>query len=122
MNETILAAALKEVSSLKRNPDIHTTHNFHGFGKCASACDIKIWFVEQYAFILMTDTGVGTSVTNAAEIIISSVYQAYLQAISKENCIFMETYDEKEGIDLVIPDWSSGIVERVSWRHIGKVI
>ncbi len=108
-----------------RDPDMRFTHHFKGFGIHKSECLIEIWFLEKYCIVLFTDTGKGTSVTNASEQIITEVYeQAELNLMyTREQCLFAETYDKvKDGIDIIIPEWKNGICVDVEWRHLGKIV
>ena len=106
-------------SNLKLDP-----FKYKGFGGCDSECKVEIWIhdTKDYAFVLLTDLGVGTSVTNFAEGLITEVYKRFLQDFKKDNCVFAETYDIEEGVDRVIPEWDGETVTKVSWKHMGKIL
>ena len=107
----------------KIESDIEVVHEFLGFGRCKSECKVEIWMDNKHAFVLLTDLGVGTSVTNASEQIITEVFNKYLgNKYLPEDCSFSETYDRKEGVDLVIPKWENKMVVSVDWKHIGKIL
>lgn len=114
----------KHLPSIEKKPDSDFTHHFKGLGIHKSECSVKIWMKDGFAFILLTDTGKGTSVTNAAEQLIEEIYFSQLQpkGLAKDKCLFVETYDPKEGIDVVIPVWDKNKVIDVDWKHMGKII
>lgn len=108
---------------IERAADLDFIHPFKGFGVHKSTVQVQVWWVSQYAIVLLTDTGKGTSVTNAAEQIIEEIYAKYLAAFLVQNCFFMETYSKSEGIDLILPSWTSRkSVSYVQWKHIGKIV
>ena len=109
-----------------KDPDISMTHNYLGFGRVESSCMVEIWLTDdKRAFVLFTEIDYGTSVTNAAEILVEEIYLKYLKdkGVDSADCMFMETYPHALGmIDLVIPEWHGDKVVTVSWRHLGKRI
>jgi hypothetical protein len=129
MNELIKYKDLQP--GLERAPDFDIQHNFLGFGTHPSECNIKIWCfpynpnilndgVFEKAFVLFTDLGKGTSVTNASEDLVEWVYYHFLIRLKPEDCIFAETYQgKKEGVDIVAPVWNKGKVIDVNWLHLG---
>jgi hypothetical protein len=109
------------ISSVERAADITLKpYRYKGLGVHNSECTIEIWRGKNKAVVLFTDNNKGTSVTNAADQLITEIYNKHLIYLHKENCIFMETYDRKEGIDFIIPTWSGNKVESVSWVHYGN--
>lgn len=109
--------------NIERAADLDFIHPFLGFRIHKSTVHVQVWYVGNYAIVLLTDTGKGTSVTNAAEQIIEEIYVKYLTAFLVCNCFFLETYSKTEGIDLIIPHWTSRkSVSGVEWKHIGKII
>jgi len=109
-----------------RDPDIMGVHEYLGFNRVPSSCDLEIWLTEDgRAVVLFTEIDHGTSVTNAGETLVEGVYEEFLKEkeIDKEKCLFMETYPHALGaIDLVIPKWNGDKVTSVSWRHLGTRI
>jgi hypothetical protein len=111
-----------------KRPDLKFTHHFKGFGIHKSEVDVEIWKEHGKALILFTDTNKGTSITNAAEQVITEVYREHLHAFDVEDCLFCETYNKhKEGIDIILPEWDVDYYGKktcrdVEWRHVGKVI
>lgn len=112
--------------TIERSPDIVLNpYKFLGFGTFKSECKVEIWKLKDKAISLFTDTGKGTSVTNASEQIVTGVYNKYLINEYKTNqCLFAETYDKVEqGIDVIVPEWDASCkVKRVSWFHLGKIV
>lgn len=108
---------------LSKEPRLDFDFDFEGFGKCKSKCNIKVWTIQEKQFVLLTDLGVGTSVTNASEIIITKLYREVFRLYHKEDLIFAEMYteDREEDIDLIIPTWIHDKVTNVEWKNIGKI-
>jgi len=89
---------------------------FEGFGKCHSECKVTIKDLALYPVIIFTNTGVGTSVTNFAEGLITKIYNELLKdKYEKHRCRFYETYDDIEH-DQVIPVWDGDEVTSVTWK------
>jgi hypothetical protein len=105
--------------TLEKKPDQEFEHHFKGFGIHPSVCQVQIWKMGNKTFILFTDLGKGTSVTNASEQLVQEIYAEYLHPLPKEECMFAETYGDKEGIDLVLPVWRGDAVSDVEWKHLG---
>jgi hypothetical protein len=94
--------------------------DYKGYFDCESACKVDLWLHPDKAIVLLTDSGIGTSITNAAESVIAKVYYDLLaDKYTKDKCFFAETYGDD--IDQVIPRWYSTIVDSVEWKHIGKL-
>jgi len=113
--------------SLQRDPDLDFGHHFKGYGIHDSWVNIKMWAHGQQAIILITN-GEGTSVTNAAEQILTEVYNKSIkyQNFHHLNCVWIETYNPQKGIDFIIPKWAykglEPMVESVTWKHLGKLL
>jgi len=113
----------KSLPSLEQRPANEFTHDFKGFGTHKSRCLVQIWRGENCCAVLFTDLNIGTSVTNAAEQIIEEVYSQHLkQHYPRERCLFIETYDKTEGLDIIVPKWDGERVYDVDWKHLGKII
>lgn len=110
--------------SRMRKPDLDFIHSFRWMGRgFDSEVKVEIWFQDLKAVVMFTDTGVGTSITNAAEQVIEEVYHKKLFGFVKENCLFIETYDKyKDGVDIIIPVWNGETVADVGWAHLGKIL
>lgn len=122
---------LENLPSVGTDPDRMFTHRFKGFGIHDSECLVEMWNLPNgKILVVLNDTGKGTSVTNASEQIITELYNQYLEkwGYRPQECFFTETYDKyKEGIDLIIPEWTKDPYGRwkvgdVEWRHIGKLV
>jgi hypothetical protein len=108
-----------DLPTLQRSPDMDFKHEYRGFGTFKSWCNVKIWKVDGKAIILFTDR-YGTSVTNAAELLITEIYNQYLTHVPKDKCLFIETYNYKRAsYDIVIPRWTGDKVTDVDWTFLG---
>ncbi len=118
----------KGALSRTRDPDMKFIHKFLGFGIHKSECQVEIWFQDDRAIVVFTDTNKGTSVTNASEQIITEVYNQYLAKFPVSKVLFCETYDKvKDGIDWIEPTWTPDgkgglMVHDVEWHHLGKIV
>ena len=112
----------EQALAVGRNADITINqYRFKGLGVHDSECKVEVWLSHSRAVVLFTDKGIGTSVTNASEQLVTGIYNQYLQRYSKDTCLFMETYDRREAVDIIIPNWVGNKVEGVDWVHLGKV-
>lgn len=108
--------------STKRDADIKIdNYLYKGYGNCNSYCKLEIWKEEDKAVVLFTDINIGTSVTNASDILVTEIYNNFLLDYDKKNCLFMETYDEAKGVDIIVPKWKGSLVHDVTWIHLGKI-
>lgn len=110
-----------------QEPTIEYDHEYLGFKTHKSKCNVKIWIInEHYAFVIFTDLGIGTSVTNASEQLVEEVYFKSITqlGIDKSNVAFSEMYQESkvEDLDLVIPTWKGNKVINVNWKNIAQII
>ena len=64
--------------------------NFKGFGNCDSTINLYIFQKENLNFIIFEDLNIGTSVTNASEIITSKVVKDF--KLNPITCRFFEYY------------------------------
>ena len=110
--------------TIERSPDIVLNHKFLGFRTFKSECKVEIWKLKDKAIVLFTDTGNGTSVTNASGQLVTEIYNQYLIKEYKTNqCLFAETYDKVEkGIDVIVTEWDGNKVINNSWFHLGKIV
>lgn len=122
-------AQFKQQLSRYRKPDEDFTHKFLGFGIHKSEVNVEIWFLKNKEFVLvmLTDSGKGTSVTNACEQIITEIYHNYLKRYPVNAIFFCETYDKKERIDWIKPTWHLSRnnkleVRKVEWGPLGSII
>jgi hypothetical protein len=124
MTNELIISEFGEALTIERQPDLSFTHHFIGLRIHKSECKVEIWKLPTKCVILFTDTNKGTSVTNAAEQLITEIYNQYLIKDYKTNqCLFAETYDKvKEGIDIILPEWHDNICEDIEWRHLGKFV
>lgn len=124
--ELILNDFIENIS-LEREPDLTVNpYRYKGFHTFSSKCKVDVWYnrnqLKAIALISELPDNDGTSITNAAEIIITNFWNDYLRAYPRENCLFIETYDKHRGIDAIIPKWNNKEVESVSWKHIGTIV
>lgn len=111
------------VQTIQANPDqvFECLHHFKGLGTHPSVVNVKMWTFGHLVFVLFTDIGNGTSVTNASEQLVEEIYFLYLTRFKKEHCLFAETYEGKnEAVDFVLPEWVHNRVISVDWLHFGK--
>jgi hypothetical protein len=121
-NNELIISDFKDALTVERKPDLLFIHQFKGFGINKSECKVEIWKLQDKALVLFTDTGKGTSVTNASEQLVTEIYNQYLIKDYKPNqCLFSETYDRIQ-IDIVLPNWQGNKCHRVGWKHLGKII
>jgi hypothetical protein len=107
------------------DPHDEFEHSFLGFGNCQSKCNVKVWKSGDKRLVVLSDMGKGTSVTNAAEQIITELYNSKLKNLPKDNLIFAETYpyvEEDQTFDQIIPEWDGNSVKRVSWKHLATIV
>lgn len=122
-NQNNQVALIGEIMQAATTPAMQFNHDFKGFGTHRSTCNVKIWVCGEKAFVLFTDLGRGTSVTNAAEQLVEEITALYLPKFKRAFTFFAETYQGKnEGVDLVCPEWAGDTVQAVSWVHIGKLL
>lgn len=125
MNTNLAIKLAKYVSVSEVLPALDFEHSYIGFGTHPSKCNVKVWVFGMYLFVLFTDLGKGTSVTNASEQLVTEVYsvikmQSSFTHFDKKDYFFAETYEGKnEGVDLVIPVWKGETAIDVDWQHIG---
>lgn len=109
------------------------THNFLGFGIHKSSCEVEIYRKGDKVFVLFVDTGHGTSVTNACELLVQEIYDRYLIGkYKREDILFAETYkrDKKDlhrggimgAIDIIHVEWSDNTVIGVDWEFMGELV
>lgn len=102
---------------------------FLGYGIHPSRCGLKIIrFQGKAPIVILTDIGMGTSVTNAIEDIATAVYKAYFTADTPpESIVWVEHYPprgkgqnslDKETWDRVTLQWHP---ERPIWQQ-GRVV
>jgi hypothetical protein len=114
-----------ELEILKRldidpdKPNFEGPYLFLGMKIHNSSCRLQMWYREGFAFVLFHDIGRGTSVTNAADQLIEEITAKYLREYDRDLCVFAETYNDKEGIDIIVPSWNGKQVEDVDWKHFG---
>lgn len=122
-NAELLAPFLPTLSR-KREPDHSFVHKYKGFGRFPSHCKVEIWKDGRYAVVMFTEleSNKGTSITNAAEIIVQEVYNLHLTSFLKECVLFVETYPYHKHVDMILPEWSGRNVIRVGWTHLGKLL
>lgn len=98
------------VGDKERVPDFYVKHKYKGYGIHDSECIIKIWTKQKYTVVLLIDIGVGTSVINSAEQLISDLWKMCLGhvGIKREDCLFLETSLERGEYeaDEIEPVWS----------------
>jgi hypothetical protein len=119
--------SVKEINidlTLKRKPDVVLkSYNYLGFNTHKSKCKVQIWKFNDKAVVLFTDLGIGNSVTNSAELLVTEIYRKYLYEYKKQCCIFAETYDIKESVDIIEPiAWLGNECVEVEWHHLGKLV
>jgi hypothetical protein len=89
-------------------------HQFKGFGNCDSACNVYVTEEEGTTHICFEDIGVGTSVTNASEIIATEIVKKY--NFNPQNCKFYETYEDSGEIDGIEYTWVNGKASAPRWH------
>ena len=106
------------------------THHFLGLGIHKSSCEVEIYELNGVAFVLLVDTGNGTSVTNSAGQLVQEVYLKHLiYKYRKEQLVFAETYkrDERDSgaglgsVDVITPIWNGDSVRGVEWKRLGEL-
>jgi hypothetical protein len=99
--------------------------SFAGYGRCASRCHLEVyrgnWDGGADALVVATqinDPDAGTSVTNAAEILINDVCCNF--DLSPERLIWVEhyKYPDDEHWDLVGFCSGTGGITNVKWTHL----
>ncbi len=81
-------------------------HDFLGFGNVRSQCKVTIITDKKDKhLILFEDLGLGTSVTNASEMLAQQIVNT--QSLDPVDCRFFETYKEYgyDTFDEIIYDW-----------------
>lgn len=132
MKNTESETALHNIGNFLSVAPKKITHNFLGFGIHKSSCVVEIYESNGKCFVLFVDTGNGTSVTNAAEQLITEIYEKHLIGkYSPNDILFAETYEADRNypgfldnghVDAIIPTWNGSQVEKVEWKHIGKLV
>lgn len=86
-----------------------------------SSCDLTIYRAIQ--LVVVSETGEGMSVTNAAELIATEVVQQY--GLDPRRMLFVEHYPEAqrpmpygESYDLVTFTWDGARAGKPIWRHL----
>lgn len=109
---------------LSRDPDDDFNFLYKGFGIHKSECNVKIWkFPAGGGFVLLTDTGKGTSVTNASETIITDLYALKFAGVPKKDLFFAEMYTERpiENMDAIVPKWVGDKCVGVDWLPLAQI-
>lgn len=97
-------------------------HEYLGWGIHRSRCNVRIFSDDGDHFILFEDLGIGTSVTNASELLATQIV-AKMKYMPMD-CKFFETYREYdyESIDEVEYSWryepktDSWIARNARWK------
>lgn len=109
---------------LGKHPTQEFEHEYLGFGIHKSKCNVKIWNIDSSRrFILFTDLGIGSSVTNCAEQLIAEIYEAKFSNYDKSLLFWAETYQDypEESLDLIIPTWNNEKVEDIDWKYLATI-
>ena len=94
-------------------------HTFKGFGSCPSECKVYVELIDCIHHICFEDLGIGTSVTNASEIIVTEIIQKY--GVSPIFCRFYESYShENRTFDEITYCWKNGVASSPQWMPSNK--
>ena len=123
MNKELIIKQFGYALTKERQADIILNpYKYIGLHTFKSECKVEIWKQGKQAVVLFTDLGIGTSVTNASEKLVTEIYNLYLSDCNPNECLFAETYDKTEAIDVIVPTWKGFQVIGVDWFHLGKII
>jgi len=78
-------------------------HEFKGFGRVPSCCEVKIFSDDGEHLICFTDIGIGTSVTSATEQLVSEIVNN--MELHPKDCRFFETYRTTDTIEEITHQW-----------------
>lgn len=91
-------------------------HTFKGYGGCKSQCQVDIIHENGQTIVVFTDLGIGTSVTNASEIIATEVVRKL--NLDPIKTLFAERYrpgEKDEVVDQIQYTWDGTKFRSPQW-------